>query len=172
MLSPVVDLTGSSPQPEADAQLLDYAINKLKASHAHAILRYICKAMPDAADSVRELLLVSEKGARYRNEDARERRVSDDEDDEEEDDSNDEDTSAGSELSEESTKSTPEKSKNSSVTSIVNSKKRTRYAICENCKEEFDVTDNRNRECRWHDREFIMRLSAKTGKHEQHLGLT
>ncbi|KAK6001713.1 hypothetical protein QM012_002203 [Aureobasidium pullulans] len=40
--------------------------------------------------------------------------------------------------------------------------KRQRYAMCENCKEEFDVTENDNGSCQYHDGELEVEWDSST----------
>ena len=114
------------------APALRTAINTAQADRLRRTLLSICDASVEASHVARKLLLVPENNTRAveRNDS---RRVIRDE-------------QAGCSEGE-------EHSDHRAITHVQKAPKRLRprFATCLNCEQEFDVTDNGKRACRWHD---------------------
>lgn len=177
----IIDLTEASSPAPAEPEivpvevLLKQAIDKAQPSRLRNTLVAICDGSPEAARIAGSLLLVPEKGVRYLSAEESSEEEEDDEEDEEEDEDeedeqeedHDRDMSArtnGNDKSfsnEETEKGRKETSgSNHAMDLAANDLKRmrTRYAMCENCAEEFDVADNLKGYCCWHDGEIARDL--------------
>lgn len=177
----IIDLTEASSPAPAEPEivpvevLLKQAIDKAQPSRLRNTLVAICDGSPEAARIAGSLLLVPEKGVRYLSAEESSEEEEDDEEDEEEDEheedeqeeDHDRDMSArtnGNDKSfsnDETEKGRKETSgSNHAMELAANDLKRmrTRYAMCENCAEEFDVADNLKGYCCWHDGEIARDL--------------
>lgn len=93
-------------------------------------------------------------GEEDQNEEAEEQKVANDDNNDRKKDKENEGKEEGKKHAGVSTKQdVPGIESSHSATAILNGKKRLRskYAVCSNCKEEFDVTQNGKKACRWHD---------------------
>ncbi|KAL2043353.1 hypothetical protein N7G274_003659 [Stereocaulon virgatum] len=128
----IPDLTASIPQPQEPRLLLGdlrNAIDTAQPQRLRLVLWSLCNSSVEAATIGRTLLLVSE-----------------DEDDEEEED-------------EEGFESEEKYSDNSATAPVLKAspvpktpkRLRPRFATCEHCSEEFDVIENEDDACTWHD---------------------
>lgn len=165
----IIDLTqASSPAPAEPeipsvAVLLKNAIAEAQSSRVRSILVAICDTSPEAARIAANHLLVSEDNIRYLSAEE-----TSEEEEQEEDNEDDEDDAGGrSDRNDEGSshddtnKSRKETSGGSHTKGLaVNDVKRmrTRYAMCVNCNEEFEVADNVMGSCCWHDGEVARDL--------------
>ncbi|MCJ1265609.1 hypothetical protein MMC22_005489 [Lobaria immixta] len=176
----IIDLTEASSPAPAEPEivpvevLLKQAIDKAQPSRLRNTLVTICDGSPEAARIAGSLLLVPEKGVRYlsaeesseeeeEDEDENEEDEKDEDKEDEQEEGNDKDISARSNGNDQSF-SHDETEKGRKETSGSNhamelaandlKRMRTRYAMCENCAEEFDVADNLKGYCCWHDGEL------------------
>ena len=180
----IIDLTEASSPAPAEPEivpvevLLKQAIDKAQPSRLRNTLVTICDGSPEAARIAGSLLLVPEKGVRYlsaeesseeeeEDEDENEEDEKDEDKEDEQEEGNDKDISARSNGNDQSF-SHDETEKGRKETSGSNhamelaandlKRMRTRYAMCENCAEEFDVADNLKGYCCWHDGEIARDL--------------
>ena len=152
MSNAVVDLTQSSPPPMAGPRaahtdsVLMSAIDNAQPTRLRQTLQELCKTVPDAAKVTAALLLITEK--RYK----RKREESEDGDDNgsSEDDGEDEDDESGTDEVEE------EANEDSDSSAAQHKHARSRYAMCENCEEEYDVAYNHKGDCVFHDGMFCI----------------
>ncbi|MCJ1466026.1 Ribosome biogenesis protein 1 [Pseudocyphellaria aurata] len=183
----IIDLTqASSPvRPEPDivpvAVLVKQAISEAAVSRLRSTLVAICDASPEAARIAGSLLLVPEEDVRYLSaEESSEEEVEeeDEEDEEEEEDEEDEEDeevekkededmgerSDGKDKAHSHDASDEKRKEDAGSDRIMEQavkkvkRMRTRYAICENCNEEFDVADNLKGYCCWHEGETLKDL--------------
>ncbi|RAH71709.1 uncharacterized protein BO66DRAFT_400146 [Aspergillus aculeatinus CBS 121060] len=140
--------------PDMDNQL-QYTINTTSAGHLRRVLTRICAAIPEARGLIAsELLVPEDKIPVPTSDDDRSIRSDDSEDeydDEEDVDDDDENSSNQSQISGANNKRKREGS--TSIADLDNPQKRfkPRYAYCIHCEEEYDLTENTNKSCRWHE---------------------
>ena len=147
MSEAIIDLTESSPPPVEQARvpsvqaLLQSAIDSAQPARLRETLQVLCNSSADIARIASSLLLVPEKDIKR---EIRRETSSEADDSEEEDGDGDSDDSEDEDESENDTEE---------IASISNDLKRLRprFAMCENCSEEFDVTDNQKKACVYHD---------------------
>ena len=156
----IVDLTvPSSPIAEAVSPeaALRTAILSVQPTRLRLVLLHICDFSVDASAIAQRLLLVPEDESRREmvgrgDESDSERDVRDEDDDEE-----DGDQTTASEDNTDRDDETSEAQRN--ISEIDNGhgplsgrakRLRSRFATCENCSTEFDVTDNGKNDCVWH----------------------
>ena len=154
MSESVIDLTESSPPlveqartPSAKA-VLQSAIDTAQPARLRGTLLALCNASAEAASLVSKLLLIPESEVKRSNH----RKLSDQDsdDDDEEEDGNDESSNDSEEEDEND-------AEGAEATATSLKRLRSRFAMCENCSEEFDVADNEKGACAYHDgRLFIM----------------
>lgn len=168
----IIDLTqASSPAPIAPeiipvAVLLKQAIADAQPIRLRSTLVAICDTSPEAARIAASLLLVSEEKIRYlsaeeSSEEEEQEEEDEDEDEGEEDvgrrsDGNDEASSHN-----ETDKRAKENSRSNHAMGLAANdlkRMRTRYAMCENCDEEFDVAYNSMGDCSWHEGKIVKDL--------------
>lgn len=154
----IVDLTGSSPLATDDlicTPALVTAIDTAQLDRLRVTLKAVCNSSVEASVIARKLLLVQKKTSRGAH------LAGSPPDNDNEDESENEDADGGSEEDEaddqdrEAYEST-EKYDNATILTqngdvVAPKRLKSRYATCEHCSEEFDVTDNGNNECVWHD---------------------
>jgi len=156
MSEPIIDLTESSPPPVEQGRiptakaLLQSAIDTAQPARLRETLQAICNSSADAAHIASILLLVPENQAMKMGH----RKASEESSDEDEDDS--EETS--DENSDESEDEDEAKNGTEDIEAASTNLKRLRprYAICEHCSEEFDVTDNGKKACSYHDGRLLL----------------
>ncbi|OJJ50605.1 hypothetical protein ASPZODRAFT_126497 [Penicilliopsis zonata CBS 506.65] len=115
-------------------QQLTQAIYDAPESRLKTILRDLCIQLPAAREAVARHLLVTED------------RIKEKADSSDDDGSEDED----SEESDDSDESREPEVKPQTPVKMGSKRLRPRYGICENCDEEFDLTTNSKRSCRYH----------------------
>lgn len=165
----IVDLTTSSP-PAINELLftpaLGTAIDGAQCDRLRATLKAICSSSVEASKIARKLLLVQKKtptrghlkGHSLGSANG-DRTEEDDEEEEEDEDENENENENENEEEYESAEDVNDG--NTTVHNGVAQKRlRSRYATCKHCSEEFNVTDNTELECIWHDgkraHEYIM----------------
>lgn len=157
MSKPVVDLTESSPPPIEQARtpsakaLLQSAIDTAQPARLRETLQAICNSSADAAHIASILLLVPENQVKKLSH----RRAKSDEGSDKEEDDSEENSDENSDDSEDE----DDAENGTEVTEAASTKLkrlRPRYAICENCSEEFDVTDNKKKSCSFHDGRLLL----------------
>jgi hypothetical protein len=157
MSEPIIDLTESSPPPVEQARtpsakaLLQSAIDTAQPARLRETLQAICNSSADAAHIASILLLVPENQVKKSNH----RKARSDEGSNEEEDDSEETSDENSDESEDE-----DEAKNGTEyteAASTNLKRlRPKYAICENCSEEFDVTDNGKKACSYHDGRLLL----------------
>lgn len=158
----IIDLTeASSPAPAEPAivpveVLLKQAIVTAQPSRLRSTLLAVCDNAPEAARIAGSLLLVPEEKVRYLS-------AEESSEEEEEDEEEDEDVSGRSDRSDERSPHDEMDKRRKKATGSDHAmglatndlkRMRSRYAMCENCAEEFDVADNVKGSCYWHDGEI------------------
>lgn len=159
----IIDLTQASPPALAKpakpaipprpmisplAGLLSQTIALAESSRVRSTLVAVCNASPEAAQITGSLLLVDKDSV-----------LADDSSAEEEDEEDEEDVGGESDGNDEGTSNNGADQRRNEASDFVGltsndlKRMRSRYAVCETCKEEFDVLDNRSGSCRWHDGE-------------------
>lgn len=136
-----------SRTPSAKA-VLQSAIDSAQPTRLRATLQALCNSSADVASLVSSLLLVPENEVKK----SRHRKASSEDSDEDEDEEDSDKSSNGSEEEEEENGDNLE---DTEATSNTLKRLRPRYAMCENCSEEFDVTDNVKGACVYHDGKLI-----------------
>ncbi len=164
MSSTIVDLTTSSP-PAINELLftpaLGTAIDGAQCDRLRATLKTICSSSVEASKIARILLLVQKKtptrghlkGHSLGSANG-DRTEEDDEDEEEEEEEEDENENENENENEEEEYESAEDVTDGNTTvhsGVAQKRLRSRYATCKHCSEEFDVTDNIELECIWHD---------------------
>ena len=144
----IIDLTESSPPaveqartPSAKA-VLQSAIDAAQPARLRATLIALCNSSADAANLVSKFLLIPEHEVKRPKRRRPSSEDSDDSDDKE--DGSDESSNDSEEEDENSTE-------DAEATATSLERLRPRYAMCENCSEEFDVMDNEKGACSYHD---------------------
>ena len=149
----IVDLSASSPPSVAEQQsfiALSTAIDTARLDRLRVTLRAICNSSVDASNIARDILLVptetvqcARQRKRLREECANETETEDEDGDDEDDDDDDPDSDQSPQEDRELGAVTSGKSEPKTM--------RSRYATCEHCSEEYDVTENKAKACIWHD---------------------
>ncbi len=122
-----------------DSRRLNAAILSVSKEVLAVLMMKICQDHPSIRDFVEGHLLVNESQVPRPG-----RPVDSDRDSEDSDDSDDSDESDESEATEKKVTAVPE------LTQAGPKRLRMRYAICINCKEEFDVSENTRKSCSYH----------------------
>lgn len=153
----IVDLTtASSPEPESFASdtILHDAIDTAHSARLRATLKELCHSSVDAFQIVQDLLLVPEEKAIHRMVDRKNRSESEsddgvgDEDESDEDESEpDEDKSEDEDQHSDDGASVHDERAVPICIKKLLKRPRPRFATCENCNEEFDVTNNGKYDC-------------------------
>ena len=143
-----------SSSPKVDAAL-KLAINSARPERLRIAMIQICTRSSAATDLARKILLVPEKRKGSMLSEAAAAEEEDEDHEEEEEEGNDKEDDEDEEFNGNSSSEAESISADSDrvVTTIPekpNKRMRPRYATCENCKEEFDVTDNDNGDCIFH----------------------
>ena len=147
MAATVVDLTRSSPSTDASTgltlqedNLLHWVIETAQPDRLRGVLGKICRRLPEATQLARELLLVSEQEVQM----GKHRiRTSDDE-------SEDEGESQQGNTTEESKDENQGLLEIEDNSSAKRKRLRPKYALCSQCKEEYDTSSNQKGDCIWH----------------------
>ena len=155
------------PKPHSPTAILEDAINNASKRRLLEVLQGVCDKSLDASRIISSLLLVPEDDAVDKI--IEKSNITDDEEefeteseDEEDEDEDEEENEEGSDVKDrrldvgEEPKERP-RSKSLERPMPGNGQKRlrSRYAICANCREEFDVTSNDKHDCVWHTGELI-----------------
>ncbi|PYH80141.1 hypothetical protein BO82DRAFT_393276 [Aspergillus uvarum CBS 121591] len=139
--------------PETDIQL-HYAIEHTSTEHLQRIITRLCATIPEAKSLIAsELLVPEDKVPVFTSDDDISIKGDGSEDEDEGEDSyDDEESGTESQISGASTKRKREES-TASTADFDNPQKRfkPRYANCINCEEEYDVAENTNKSCRYHE---------------------
>ena len=132
----------SPPKPVISAAL-EKAIDTLDAAELRGWVKYYCKTVEPMRSTLEEKYLVLGKDVvRYHADtDSEDDKESENESSEEEEDDEEDDTNAESEN---------EPRKKLKPIAAADDEMVPRYAECLNCKERFDVSDNKRGYCRWH----------------------
>ena len=148
MSEPIIDLTESSPPPVEQARvpsakaILQSAIDTAQPTRLRATLQAICNSSADAALIASGLLLVPQtKVSKPKRQEASD----------EDDDNQDEEDSDQSSNDSEDEDETEQGLEDTKATSNNLKRLHPRYAMCQNCSEEFDVTDNGKTSCVYHE---------------------
>ncbi len=161
MSEPIIDLTDSSPPPIEQARtptakaLLQSAIDSAEPARLRETLLALCNSSAEAACIVSSFLLVPEDLVQRR----RHRKAKSEEDSDKDEDDSEEDSEEDSDENSSDSEDEGEAENGAQRTGATpNSLKRLRlrYAKCENCNEEFDVTDNDKGACVYHDGRLIL----------------
>ena len=150
MTRSVVDLTESSPPPIEQARtpsakaVLQSAIETAQPARLRATLIALCNASTDTANLASRVLLVPENGSKK----SRHHSMNNEE-------SGDDGNEESNESSNDSEGEDENDSESAERTGADLKRLRTRYAMCENCSEEFDVTKNEEGACAYHDGRLI-----------------
>ena len=166
MAGMVVDLTKSSPLSSPDLErkrakaILHTAIYSAQKSRLRETLQYMCDSSADAAQSAESFLLVRNEEATVKMVDKENKPQEPGEEEEEEEEEESESDTEGQD-SEDSTSghSTHDAQKSNRVIAPTGSSQkrlRPKYATCDNCDEEFDVTTNGKRSCVWHPGKYCI----------------
>ncbi|KZF22543.1 hypothetical protein L228DRAFT_238488 [Xylona heveae TC161] len=123
---------------------LHEAINLAELERLQIVLQDLCKAVPQARTFVEQQLLVSESDIGS----------SGTEGSDSDSDSSTPRTTKNRGSKRKATDHEDLNSKDTSANGSSNKRQRLRYAFCTNCKEEFDVADNRRGDCIFHDGEL------------------
>ena len=169
MAPTIVDLTGPDPiesvkatdppkAEELDPNLaLDHAIQNVKDDILRRVVKALCRREPIAAEFLKGELLVSEANVKIWDDETTDNEEEEDDEDEESEGEHQSDPYEEEEQPEEETRKylkkdiiEPKPSRKDIAQMAGKKRLLTRFVVCAQCKEDFDVTQNGSLDCNWH----------------------
>ena len=135
------------------AAVLERAIDNVSKDTLRRVVKTLCRTQPLAARFLEDQLLASGPAIKdYENVSTDEESEEDEEDEEdEEEQGTDEDNEKDDGEEEAKPSKTTQNSKGQPLAQVAGQKRmRSRFATCEQCEEEFDITENHREACEWH----------------------